>query len=921
MRGYSFRRVKRFGIPGMSGWLHIQLPNGDLAASWHLLGVLIEMVPLWTLTLGILIGAASSRFLLHRKLQAQPSPTPRGTDEQHLFQVLMEQTTDAIFLHDDSGRILQVNEQACKSLGYSRADLLRINVCELDGDYSLEQAKRIWSTMDQDRPMTLYGRHLHRDGHFFPVEVRVQRFEHEGHPLYLAVARDITSRQKTEREARLGSFVLEKTSIGFLLMDWEGNVLRINSAAQCMLQWPSLVLNSAHFDNLGLDFPGGKWSQIQEKLQNCPALTLEGNCIVQGASSFPAELQLNRLEFEKQQHVLAFINDRTQQRSTELALRLSENRLRAIFDSEPECVKLLDGNGTLLEMNPAGLKLVEADQESEVIGQLVADLVVEEDREAFIRVNRDAFEGKSGQLEFRLTGLKGSVRWLETHVTPLLDGDGNVVAALSVTRDIDERKRNEENTMQLLQGTSAKSGDEYFEALIGAIARTLKVEFACIGELELNLETGRVDRVRTLCAMKGGRFLNTFEYLLENTPCANAITGDFCFYGRDVQKIFPKDVALVEMEAESYLGLPLKSRDGEPIGLLFVVDTRPMAHDPKQEALFRIFAERAGMELSRIIATRNQKILEAELRHAQKMETIGTLAGGIAHDFNNILAIILANTEIMISEEIENSLNHESLMEVRKATLRAKSLVNQILTFSRKNGGQQEIMELPPIILETAGMLRSTLSKNVSISTQLCENPPRILGDPDQIHQILLNLCTNAAQAIGLGPGEIIIKLETCSPPRQGFQNQPDTRTTHGFGCPYWITEQACPKPSRLGSSILSSPPKVQDREQALDWPSWMASCDLIKEQLRWNPFLKMAPRSAFCSPPPARYPKWTGNPATLRLRIKPPVAFCSSMMKPPWSRRPNACWNAPGSIAWDSPTLSWDWKPSCPHPMLSKRW
>lgn len=155
------------------------------------------------------------------------------------------------------------------------------------------------------------------------------------------------------------------------------------------------------------------------------------------------------------------------------------------------------------------------------------------------------------------------------------------------------------------------------------------------------------------------------------------------------------------------------------------------------------------------------------------METIGTLAGGIAHDFNNILAIILANTDLILSEDEKDSQSRESLMEIRKATLRAKSLVNQILTFSRKNRGQQESIDLPLLILETAGMLRSTLSKNISVRTHLCENPPLIQGDADQIHQVLLNLCTNAAQAIGKGYGEIEMRLETCPPPSNTLQTHP----------------------------------------------------------------------------------------------------------------------------------------------------
>lgn len=122
------------------------------------------------------------------------------------------------------------------------------------------------------------------------------------------------------------------------------------------------------------------------------------------------------------------------------ALHASETRLRAILDTEPECVKLLAADGSLLNINPAGLRILAADSFEQVAGQCVYPLVVAEHREAFRRLVEGVFAGQPGALEFEIINLKGERRWLETHATPLRDPAGAVTALLGVTRDITERK-------------------------------------------------------------------------------------------------------------------------------------------------------------------------------------------------------------------------------------------------------------------------------------------------------------------------------------------------------------------------------------------------------------------------------------------------------------------------------------------------
>ncbi len=131
------------------------------------------------------------------------------------------------------------------------------------------------------------------------------------------------------------------------------------------------------------------------------------------------------------------------QQKAEAALRESEERLRTIIDSEPECVKLLAADGSLLEMNPAGLRMIEADSLAQVRSQCVYPLVAEEDREAFRDLISRVMRGESGTLEYAITGLKGTRRWLDMHASPMRDATGRVTALLGVTRDITARRQAE----------------------------------------------------------------------------------------------------------------------------------------------------------------------------------------------------------------------------------------------------------------------------------------------------------------------------------------------------------------------------------------------------------------------------------------------------------------------------------------------
>ena len=155
-----------------------------------------------------------------------------------------------------------------------------------------------------------------------------------------------------------------------------------------------------------------------------------------------------------------------------------------------------------------------------------------------------------------------------------------------------------------------------------------------------------------------------------------------------------------------------------------------------------------------------RKKMEFQLQQAQKLEAIGTLAGGIAHDFNNILSVILGNIELAMLETPSQGPAQKSLKEAITASLRARDLVNQILLIARRKEQQLVTISLGPAIKEAMKMLRSTLPTTVEIEQHIEEDLPWALADPSQIQQIVMNLCTNAAQAMEKRGGLLEVCLD-----------------------------------------------------------------------------------------------------------------------------------------------------------------
>ena len=189
--------------------------------------------------------------------------------------------------------------------------------------------------------------------------------------------------------------------------------------------------------------------------------------------------------------------------------------------------------------------------------------------------------------------------------------------------------------------------------------------------------------------------------------------------------------------------------------------------------------DKLGAIMAHRILETSQRVreLESQLRQSQKMEALGTLAGGIAHDFNNILSAIGGNTELALNAGPSTAVR-ESLNEINTAFLRAKELVQRILVFSRRQESERKPVVLADVVTEAATLLKATIPRRVEVRVRCASALPMISADATQLHQVVMNLGTNAAHAMADQGGVLAIEVDRV---RVDARNAPSLELAPGF--------------------------------------------------------------------------------------------------------------------------------------------
>jgi PAS domain S-box-containing protein len=352
---------------------------------------------------------------------------------------------------------------------------------------------------------------------------------------------------------------------------------------------------------------------------------------------------------------------------------------------------------------------------------------------------------------------------------PIRGTDGETLGVVLVFRDISERKQTEEALHKSHDELEARV-QERTEALMVASA-AVKAEHQRLYDVLETLPVYVILLTPDYHVSFANRFFRErfgeshgkrcYEYLFNRTePC------EICETYTVIKTNAPHHWEWTGPDGRNYdiYDYPFVDSDGSSLILEMGIDVTEQKQAQKALGETNQSLEQRTEELQqayqKIVDEIDKKQrLEDQLRQAQKMEAIGTLAGGIAHDFNNILAAILGFTEMAAEDVADRPEVGRSLQNVLKSAMRARDLVKQILAFSRKTSHDRTPLLLTPLIKETVQLLRATIPTSIEIKLALTSNADTVLASPIEVQQILMNLATNASLAMQDKGGTLEIGL------------------------------------------------------------------------------------------------------------------------------------------------------------------
>ena len=543
---------------------------------------------------------------------------------------------------------------------------------------------------------------------------------------------DINALQRAEAEladsqARF-RVAFDLATIGMALVRPDGSWLKVNHALCAQLGYSeqemlaSSFVSSTHPDDVLA------CRQVLARLVTgeVPAATLDKRCLhrdghyvwvrVSVASVRDAD---NRLLYQ-----IAQIQDIDARKKAEAELAGSEARFTTAFEFAPIGMALVRPDGRWMMVNPALCALL-GYAASELLATDAQALTHPDDAATSRSLIRQLHAGEIAALyqEKRYRTRGGEYVWAHVSVALVRDRNGEPLYHVAQVQDIDARRRAEAALR------AAKQMAEYREREKSLLLERLNEaqRIARIGSWSLDKLTGAVwwsDEMYRIFAVDPALYVPSVQAnqrFFHPDDCDN--------YHRQIER------ALSE-------------------GRHFALETRLIAGDGTIKHIFdHGYLERdPGGRIARVYGTlqdvSERRQLEAQLREAQKMESLGALAGGVAHDFNNLLSVMLGNAQLARLQCNDAALVEQKIGNIEQAGQRAKALVEQILAFSRRNPLSFEPVDVALVAREAMHLLRATIPSGIALTADIAASLPWVMADATQLHQVIMNLFTNAWHAV-----------------------------------------------------------------------------------------------------------------------------------------------------------------------------
>jgi PAS domain S-box-containing protein len=659
------------------------------------------------------------------------------------FRTFVDYATDAFFLFDDDAIVLDVNREACESLGYSRGELIgkHVNVFNVDIDQATIGGLRQRTLAGET--VTFETRHRRKDGTSFPVEVRVGHFE-QGGRRFLSLARDITDRKRAEDELRASEerfrILVDHASDAFFLYNEDGAVLDVNRQACESLGYRRDELIGMTAFDYGLDLTPALLQRIRDRLRSGKTVTYDGRHRRKDGSVFPVEVRIRPLWREGQLLAVSLDRDITQRKRAEDELRSSEERFRTLVQFSFDVYWESDAQHRFTRQEFAE-GLADAPVAGSEIGKTRWEVPYLEPDEDGWRKHRETLDAHLPFRDFELARPTpdGGKRYVSVSGLPVFDELGRFIGYRGVGRHITERKRAEE----ALRRSEAYLAEAQKLSNSGAFAFNLK---------------------ESVYWSEGLYHIWGFDPL-EGIPSREAWW----------RRVHPDDRDRAHEELQEALRqkreYTIEYRIVLPDGTL--KHLRSIGH-PSCSAAGEL-VEVVGTTLDVTERRRSQqqadqlRQLEADLAHMNRLSIMGELTASLAHEVLHPIGAARNNARAGMNFLEANPPRLAKVMEalgcvVRDAD-RAKDIVGRIRDHIKKAPPRMELFDMNGAIDEVLVMVRNAIERaRVSVRTRLMESLPCVWGDRVQLQQVILNLILNAVEAMSSveeGVRELSISTES----------------------------------------------------------------------------------------------------------------------------------------------------------------